>query len=200
MTQTSFSPEETAPLTNQVALRNALLAHGIELSTWGSGDAKSLDHLWDEIATGESQLIHNPLCRVLSGVVQVIIHREDGRMLIEAEQIFHDGRRRDRNLPPSEKMLPGENVFEAARRCLTEELGLPPTQYDILEDEYDCHETVNTSWSYPGLLSKYTIHRVFVSTHSLPRDSFWTEESDESSDNLVTHHRWDWQFHSSSVV
>ncbi len=174
------------------ALKALLRARRVDISLWGTGSAKTVESLWEEIATGEIELKDKPFRRVLTGVVQVIIRRGD-RVLIEAEQVFHDGRRRARNIPPAEKMLPGENYMDAARRCVTEELGLSPDRVEILPETHTSSQEMRTSWSYPGLLGQYTIHRVDVSAPDLPDESFWTEEVSLANDPTVRRHLWIWE-------
>jgi hypothetical protein len=180
-------------ITSMDALKESLVSSGIELSRWGIGDAKTIENLWAEIRTGEIQLQSDPLVRVLEGVVQVIITRDDGHILIEDSQVFIDGRRRLRNIPPAEKMLPGETVVETARRCLVEELHFRPDEIDILENTHTCFNESRTSWSYPGLLSQYTIHRVEARVHGLPARNFTTTEYDNPGEDTVEKHYWVWK-------
>ena len=48
------------------------------------------------------------------------------------------------------------------------------------------------SWSYPGLLGQYTIHRVEVQVDDLPQESFWTAETSLENDPTVRRHLWAW--------
>lgn len=174
-------------------LRQSLVSNGIEISEWGTGDAKTVESLWTELELGEIQLQGDPLCRVLSGVVQVIIRHPDGRILIEEEQILQDGRRRHRNIPPSEKMLGGETYIEAARRCLVEELGANPRTADVLTFTHRVRQERRNSWSYPGLTSLYTIHQVQVRVPDIPQDNFHTAEIMSDTEGLVREHYWVWK-------
>ncbi len=189
------TPNEDIPLraiATVDALKALLRARRVDISLWGTGSAKTVESLLEEIATGEIELKDKPFRRVLTGVVQVIIRRGD-RILIEAEQVFYDGRRRARNIPPAEKMLPGESYIDAARRCLTEELGLTLDGVEILPETHTSSQEMRTSWSYPGLLGQYTIHRVEVSAPDLPDSSFWTEEVTLENDPTVRRHLWTWE-------
>lgn len=181
------------PIQNLSMLRASLLSHGIELSAWGMGDAKTVESLWEELQTGETQLQANPFCRVLCGVVQVIIRHPDGRVLIEEEQVFHDGRRRQRNIPPSEKMLRGESYTDAAKRCIVEELLLNPRTVDVLTFSHRMRQELRNSWSYPGLTSLYTIHQVQVRVPDIPLQDFCTTELDRRNDSVVRDHLWVWK-------
>ncbi len=174
-------------------LKDSLISGGIELSQWGAGRAKSVENLLDEIHAGETRLETDPLVRVLSGVVQVIIRRDDGRILIENEQVFVDGRRRARNIPPAEKMLPHESVPQAARRCLMEELQIHPDDIEIYPDTITCREESRLSWSYPGLSSLYTIHRIEACVRGIPINDFSTSEHDNPGETAVAEHHWVWK-------
>ncbi|MBN2469809.1 MAG: NUDIX hydrolase [Anaerolineae bacterium] len=183
----------TLPIQNMSMLRASLLSHGIELSAWGTGDAKSVENLWEELRTGEIRLQADPFCRVLSGVVQVIIRHPDGRILIEEEQVFHDGRRRQRNIPPAEKMLNGESYADAAKRCLVEELHLNPRTATVLPFSHRTRQELRNSWSYPGLTSLYTIHQIQVRVPDVPLEDFRTTELDRRNDAVVREHLWVWK-------
>lgn len=183
----------THSIQNLDTLRQSLLSQGIELSAWGTGDAKTVESLWTELELGEIQLQGDPLCRVLSGVVQVIIRHPDGRILIEEEQVFQDGRRRHRNIPPSEKMLGGETYVEAALRCLVEELGANPRTANVLKFTHRVRQERRNSWSYPGLTSLYTIHQVQVRVPDIPLEDFETSEVITNSEGVVRSHRWVWK-------
>jgi hypothetical protein len=75
------------------------------------------------------------------------------QILHEAEQIFPDGRRRRRNIPLSEKLLPGESAYDAAARGITEELG-DMAQGVTLGRQLPATSKVAKSESYPGLQCK----------------------------------------------
>lgn len=185
-------------LNNSTELDTLLTANGIDTETWGSGATKSVDHLWREIEQGESTIRLDPLRRVLSGVVQVIIRRQ-GLLLIDAEQILLNGQKRVRNIPPSEKMQPGESYAEAAIRGLQEELGVSAEHVVILaETHQEVHES-RVSWSYPGLLTVYPVHKVEALVHGLPAYDFWTIEHPDSTDSTVGRHKWVWSRQHASV-
>ena len=102
----------------------------VELERWGTGEAKTREHLLDELLTG--------LCTLdiqASGVIRrvrvvwVDVHADTptGRAhLVEHSQTFTDGRERRRHPPASlgEKCRPAERPLEAAHRALREELGI----------------------------------------------------------------------------
>lgn len=169
-------------------LRRWLAGQGVDLAIWGQGDHKSVDHLWEEITQGETQIQENPPLRLVD-VVQVVVRR-GGRALVEREQELASGRRRERNRPPSEKMQPGESYLEAALRCLREELGVRRVDVDLLHDTYRREQTEGPSPSYPGLRTRYTFHVVEARVDGLPDGDFSTPES--TGDPVETHH-WTWK-------
>jgi hypothetical protein len=111
------------------SLRHWLLTQSFELDRWNRRQAKSVGHLFDEIKNGESSIQLKPPLRVVN-VVQVLVS-QDGKYLLELEQELDDKRTRKRNIPPSEKMKPGENCLDAARRCLLEELQILDKDIEI---------------------------------------------------------------------
>jgi hypothetical protein len=166
---------------------------GIDLSKWDCGSAKSIQNLLTELATGDCLIQLNPPLRVIH-VVQVLIFRENS-ILVELEQEMNDLRKRKRNLPPSEKMKIGENCFDAAVRCLEEELSVSRKNITILIKEYKPFIRYRTSRSYPGLRSKYYVYRVKVEVDGLPHENFWSEEkTDEVNHDVIRRHYWGWKY------
>lgn len=172
-------------------LRRWLAGQGVDLTAWGRGGHKSVDHLWDEIERGETQIQEEPLLRLVD-VVQVVVRRGE-RALIETEQELVGGGRRRRNRPPSEKMQPGESYLEAALRCLREELGVKRSDVTLLHDTYRRKQRDAPSPSYPGLHTRYTFHQVEAEVEGLPEGAFSTHErAGERGDPVETHH-WTWE-------
>lgn len=169
-----------------------LRAEGIPTAQWGVGAAKRVADLWQELRGGETELHGPPLLRVVRGVIRVIVRRGDA-ILIEAEQVFGDGRTRERNWPPTDKLLPGESYIEAARRCLVEELGVAPSAISVIESSYRREQATHESPSYPGLLTQYVFHTVEAHVARLPPTDFWTDEAASNRGDAVARHRWIWQ-------
>ena len=105
------------------------------------------------------------------------------RCLVEVEQRYagddEDVARR-RNRPLSEKMYPRETWRDAARRAVREELGsalAEDASMTILEDTYAVRVVEEESASYPGLRTRFTLHRVDAVVRGLPaEDEFRTVE------------------------
>lgn len=101
-------------------------------------------------------------------------------------QEMDDGRRRSRNRPLSEKMRPGENVENACRRGLYEELGPEMgarDRVDMILETYRREEQERDSFSYPGLLTRYVLHSMVASVRGLPSSDFCTVENEGHTGN-----------------
>lgn len=175
---------------NQRQMIDWLAVNKIEYSKWGQGQSKSLENLWHEYVSGESCFEDDPPKRIVA-VVRIIISRGE-KILVEAEQEFMDGRRRVRNRPPSDKIKPGEDVHEAALRCLDEELGLIPKQITIEHGLYKKKVTTVDSPSYPGLLCRYTVHLLKAAVTGLPDEPFWHENTAAAEGDPIKRHLWQW--------
>jgi len=100
-------------------------------------------------------------------------------------QEMSDGRIRPRNRPLSEKMRPGENVDDACRRGIFEELGCElgaPERVEMLPESYHRDEQERDSFSYPGLLTQYVLHTMIAVVKHLPATEFSSQE-DEGGDH-----------------
>ncbi len=175
---------------SQLDLRQLLISKGIDISKWGTGEAKSLDDLWNEIIAGDSSIQDEPLLRIVD-VVQIIIRSGD-KVLVEVGQKFHDGRIRSRNLVPSEKKHADESYIDAAYRGLREELQIDTQDVEVLRTTYREKREIKDSNSYPGLRSLYRYHIVDAKVKGLPNTEFWTDERKNEKDPVDKHH-WMWK-------
>ncbi|MEU6145321.1 NUDIX hydrolase [Streptomyces sp. NPDC047081] len=172
-------------------LREWLAGQGIPYDTWGRDGTKSVRRLWEEIAAGETWLSPDPPLREVA-VVSVTIETA-GRRLTEVRQLMADGAVRDRNSPPTEKMLPGETPVAAALRCLAEELRVDPQDVTVADSPPSLSVEQSDSPSYPGLPSRYHLYTVTATVHGLPRTPFTTEEAPGHGDAAVRTHHWEWR-------
>lgn len=173
-------------------LSNWLTTHHISYEMWGKHLTKSLEMLLEEVMNGECALLSPPAVRSLS-VVQVLI-RQNGNVLIEKEQLLCDERIRQRESPPSEKMLISESWHQAAIRCVVEELQISKEQVEVLSKHCDPIVKIRFSESYPGLKSQYKLFPVEVKLPPLPLVDFWTDEkSGEEGDHVIGKHKWGWE-------
>jgi hypothetical protein len=189
--ESAESAESTVSVVSLRELRDWLAGKGIPLHRWGIGEAKRVEDLWSELRTGESVLTDPPPRRRAS-FVSLIVRRGD-KYLIEVAQELVTGYTRERDWPPSEKLLPGEDVAVAAFRCAEEELGVPRAACRIVSGT---HTEVVEKWespSYPGLRTTYRKHRVEMEIPGLPEGAFSTPENAGSGDTAVQVHHWDWK-------
>ncbi len=137
-------------------LKFILEESGIDTSSWGQGPTKCLEDLQREIEEGESVLEKNEngeLIRKISLVCIFIYYKDKfGKtyFLNEDRQVFNNGseRKRDINNSVTEKIKKDEDVVEAAKRGIVEELGI--------EDDFDLEDLgveneEKLSHAYPNL-------------------------------------------------
>jgi hypothetical protein len=108
-------------------MQQQLTSQGVDVSRWGIDRNKGIAELWTEVQRGEAELrldSSGRVCRCLS-VVKVCVRRPEApyEHLIEALQIFPDGRRRKRGMMLSETLYRQETPLDGASRGLLEELG-----------------------------------------------------------------------------
>lgn len=154
-------------------LRNSTLSllrqHQILPEKWGTGGAKTVDHLLKEILDGETVLEVEPsgeLIRKLA-IATIDVHYVDDAsgkrfQLKESKQIFKDGQQRVRNLKMSlaEKLKANESPNEEmVARALQEELGISG---DLQITPGETSEEMVESPSYPGLMTKTRIYRFSI--------------------------------------
>lgn len=174
-------------------LRHILLNAGIPLQKWGAGNAKTITHLLEEVKSGETELSWNENGELIRNVivvqVDVFTQEPDGQRwyLREDKQVFRDGRVRHRELSTTlgEKMKPEEDILAAARRAVSEELGIS----EVDEMCYTGSERMmHSSDSYPGLESQYESHHVVI---ALPAAALNTEGYKEVQTDKTTYFVWE---------
>ena len=149
-------------------LNSWLTAHGVDTASWGVGKAKTISHLLDEVVSKEStlQLLAGQVFRCLTVVKMVICHPTGApRHLVHARQKMADGRVRERNVLPSEKMVAGEEAKHAAVRGVLEEMGEYVLAQQLIKVDPETllvwNEIVDSP-SYPSLTTQYTLYQVGV--------------------------------------
>jgi len=163
----------------------------VPLERWGTGEAKTLDHLVAELIDGECRLLlqDGSLTRHAEGaVVDVYCEGPGGRLkLVEDRQVFTDGRTKRRNLDTSigEKMKPGEHPHDAATRALAEELGI--TASLSVEALGTRRKGPVPSVAFPGLTTVYDMHMFAV---TLPPELVRPEGYVERQDDKTTYFVW----------
>lgn len=177
---------------NQEELESFLVSQDIDLTAYGQNEAKTLEQLWIEIDRQECSLDHDNeghLRRKVYGAQIVIRYRQADKTLrlIEDRQVFRDGRERRRTLSASiaEKMQGAEEPLRAAKRALSEELGIAE---DIpLQEEPTEAKTVE-SLTYPGFISEFVIYTysLWLPDHLYKPEGYIEVQTDKSN-------YWIWQ-------
>ena len=148
---------------NTVEELTALLERcGVSIESWGTGKAKTVGHLLEELVLEEAFLVDTPDGRLVRETAVVCLDISAGALVLkEAYQLFYrDGRRRERELDATtgEKMRPGETPHDAVQRLIREEfpvLLLQPAE-DLKEGKTALRES--ESKSYTGLPTRYRLH------------------------------------------
>lgn len=167
------------------SLKARLLKSGVPLDLWGKNQAKTLDHLVEELNIGESKL--QGIERIIHTVVLDVRYKKF--VLREKEQVFVSGRYRKRRLPwgsVAEKLRPGEGVFSGIKRALKEELGID-FGYGVRLRQVRGVELVGVSLSYPGLVNTNFQSRFVV---TLPTRLFKEEGYVEIQPDKTTYFEW----------
>ncbi|GLI61734.1 hypothetical protein VaNZ11_004160 [Volvox africanus] len=167
---------------------------GVDTAVYGTGMAKTVHELFDEVSKQESVLeVEGGKALRIVNVLSLHILNSRGQILFEDEQVLPDGRSRRRNVPVSEKMVANESWLAALDRAVKEELSSAlPEDYKVtlLEDSYFLRTEYSSSMSYPGLLTKYIFHRVKARVSGIPESPFSTVEV-RPGGQLLT--KWVWK-------
>jgi FMN phosphatase YigB (HAD superfamily) len=178
---------------NQSELRALLSSHGVDTSQWGAGSNKTLNQLWEEIESGETELVASKQALIRKvKVVSIDVRFMDDSTgslkksrLFETKQEFSDGRQRERNRwGVREKMKPGEEVLDAVRRALQEELGIELSE-DVAGRLITVGQTivVKESRSYSGLQSQFEIHQfvIHLNSEEFSHEGYVERQEDKST-------------------
>ena len=171
------------------SLIDLLNKYNVPIVTWGQGGSKSIEHLLDEINSGESKLEENEngLLRSVTGIaVNVFYEFDDGILkLVEEKQVFHDGRSRVRELDNSvgEKVRPGESPIIAAKRALAEELEIVEKLEFINYRFEEMAPIKSLKGSYPGLNTKRRFHffDVYLTESCFQKEGYVEIQSDKKT-------------------
>ena len=174
-------PGELLCAESVTALQQQLTSQGVDVSRWGIGRNKGIAELWSEVQCGEAELrldSSGRVCRCLS-VVKVCVRRPEApyEHLIEALQIFPDGRRRKRGMVLSETLYRHETPLDGASRGLLEELGTVASaaRVDLAASSL---RTWQVPWPRPGAPTlsptptptlTLTLTRTLTAASTLPR-------------------------------
>jgi len=171
----------------QEKLIEFLKAGNVSINEWGKGEAKTIEHLLEEINSGEAEISYKDgkILRIAYGAVLDVYYRDGNRILKlkELKQVFKDGRERSRSLDVSigEKMKPDEHSLDAVNRALREELQITEKLY-LVAMPLVVKGPV-PSVSFPGLLTKYIMHAwyVYLPKHLYKPEGYIEEQSDKTN-------------------
>ena len=136
--------------------------HGIDTSRFGQGEAKTVQHLLDEVCYRKCTLGLTNGAAVRQVVNTWIKLRHGYKILTEKQQLFvEDGRKRlrrdgNRNLVITAKNEEGEAWDDAALRALRDKLKLRPEQVTLSGvDSVEIKYRTDESPSFPGIATMY---------------------------------------------
>jgi len=177
---------------NSADLEAWMIHFGIDTSGWGQGSTKKVEDLFVEIETKETtiQMLDGKMYRCLD-VIKLVM-RQPGRLTRHVccyQQKLSDGRIRERDQLPSEKMLEGEHPVDAAARAVLEEFSTYVTELsaiEILPDTLKSWYEIVDSPSFPNLSTQYKLHEIEAVVCGLPSESFTSVEGKKE-------HFWEWR-------
>jgi hypothetical protein len=158
---------------------------GLSLEDWGKGEAKTIEHLAEELHRGECRI--NGVFREIHTVVAEVICGDE--KLREVCQAFKDGRIRERRLAwgsVGEKLANDEKPVFGLWRAFKEELGIP---FDpgVRTSSISQVTLVKMSTSYPGLITRNIQERFIV---KLPKHLYRQNGYFENQPDKTTYFEW----------
>jgi hypothetical protein len=169
-------------------LTNKLKEYSVPVEEWGTGEAKNVEHLLDEIRSEECNVEDKGgfLIRSIEFVGVRIYHKDKDNVtwvLKEDKQEFKDGRVRRRNMPSSvsEKMKFGEDPLISAIRGIKEELGVNVEVHQLIKMRDLFYN--GGSQSYPGLRTRYKGHQFtcFLNSAQFDANGYIEVQKDKST-------------------
>lgn len=176
-------------------LGNLLAQYGIDVSLWGKGDAKTVKDLYQELQSGEADLVllsgrkSELFRRTIVALINIFYKDTNGGLWVlkESKQVFNDGRQRVRDLRASlsEKVQSQENVVDAACRGIHEELDIviDPQRLEFKGTQLEIKE----SQSYPNLLTCYVMEEFGL---TLTSDEYKPKYEENDGKKITI---WEWQ-------
>eukprot|EP00927_Polykrikos_kofoidii_P084155 TRINITY_DN8798_c0_g3_i1.p1 TRINITY_DN8798_c0_g3~~TRINITY_DN8798_c0_g3_i1.p1 ORF type:complete len:810 (+),score=158.04 TRINITY_DN8798_c0_g3_i1:86-2431(+) len=165
----AFEAMDTFALLDRASVETMLSDHGIDLSCFGQGKAKTFEEFLAEIRSGASRLLldaaeYKKMVRVVDVILlRVSCESKTGEKmyLVEVGQKFADGRiRGELNRLPGTKRKPHENLRRAVARILRDMLGMQDCKVLCHLKAKEHFENEEESLSYPGVTTVY--RRVIV--------------------------------------
>jgi serine/threonine protein kinase len=144
--------------------------HNIDISKFGTGEAKTLELFVGELSSGNARLLldateHKKLVRTVN-IVLLRIRSPGGLLLVETEEMYSDGRHRETFRLPGAKKEPHENMRQTAERIAQDTIGagLKVLECELLDAER--YEEEMDSPSFPGVRTVYRKEIVFCTVTS----------------------------------
>lgn len=171
-----------------VNLTNKLREYNIPIDYWGTENAKTIEHLWDELKGGECSIKEENGYLVRSiefvGIIITYIDGEGKKYLLkEDRQEFKDGRIRKRKMQSSvsEKMKFGEDPIESAIRGIEEELNIKISKNQLKKFKDLAYDS--GSQSYPGLKTRYKGHQFtcILNDEQFDKNGYMEVQKDKST-------------------
>lgn len=151
---------------NEEKLFGYLQQNGIDVTSFGKDNTKSLKDFSAELTAGESALmvdgLNGKLIRVVDLVVIKLLHSVTQSILVQTEQTFPDKSKKNVTRLPGAKRRPDENQFLTARRILKRQLKIEE-HHVTLETNVKVVEEEGDSKAYPGIDTKYR-KRILLAT------------------------------------
>jgi len=169
-------------------LTSKLKEYSVPVEEWGTGEAKTVEHLLDEIKNEECNVDDKGgfLIRSIEFVGVRIYHKDKDNVtwvLKEDKQEFKDGRVRRRDMPSSvsEKMKFGEDPLISAIRGIKEELGVNVEGHQLIKMRDLFYN--GGSQSYPGLRTRYKGHQFtcFLNDDQFDANGYIEVQKDKST-------------------
>jgi hypothetical protein len=164
-----LDPNTIVTPSSKEELEDLLEEYNVDISKWGKGRYKTVNHIWGEIEEKECELygINGTLRREVNFVGAKVLYQNNGQKLklYEEKAIFKDGRVRVRDdifYSMAEKFKYGEDLNEALVRGMKEELNITITEeqgifYNKLyfpeNSDYPGIESFHTGYSYIVVLN-----------------------------------------------
>lgn len=172
-------------------LINLLTKYSVPFHSWGTGNAKTLAHLLKELNIGECTLEENKeygLLRKVNVITMDVFYNDGTKKLVlyEQKQVYKNGRTTHREPQNSllEKIKPGEDPYEGAKRTLAEELGIT-TDLDL--KDLGTKVEVIQGKSYPGLMHQGTLFQYEVELTEL---EYNPDGYQEIQDDKTNYYKW----------
>lgn len=150
-------------IVNLEHLNAVLIDGGTPLDLWGTGEAKTVENLFDEITNEEARLFINEKGEIERHIettlVEVIYVAKDVTVygLKELKQVFNDGSFIERELPTTleERVKYSESPKDVGINLLSEKLNID-NQDEFME--FRSRTESKPSHNYPGLTTCNTTH------------------------------------------